>query len=100
MKMCPRCDAPLSFLADYPQCLMCGFENYAVTPGYQYRQRRLVRLVAQVDEPRPCAECGADISDRYRSAVYCIDCLFQRTREMNRKSSLAYRAAKRLERMG
>ena len=52
----------------------------------------MIRLSAQVEDPRPCEDCGADISDRFVSAVYCLDCLNRRTLERNRKSSAAYRA--------
>ena len=85
MTICPRCDADLSFLGDYPQCLMCGFEDYSLPtlPGYQYREKAVVRIFAEVEGPRACEECGADISDRFVSAVYCLDCLHRRTLERN-----------------
>ena len=88
MTACPRCGSDLHFRGDYPQCLMCGFEDYSVPPltDHKYAQYARAVLFEMVEGPkRLCEDCGSDLSDRYYSARFCLPCLKRRHRAQSER---------------
>ena len=78
---CPRCEGYVHSPSDEePHCLRCGWVEYPPPPERPYR------------DPRPCADCGEDISERPSHARYCINCAIARDQLRKDAMSAKYRA--------
>ena len=77
---CPRCEGHVYSPSDEePHCLRCGWVDYPPPPERPYR------------DPRPCADCGADISERPSHARFCGGCILRKERDRKDAMNAKYR---------